>query len=89
MTDLPALPRESWRIDLSVRPRVLTVTATAALARAAEEVAILRMRARGVDGSEGAASAFRSAVLLGVNEHEIAVATSLPLAQVRALLWEA
>ncbi|MBO0984999.1 hypothetical protein [Rathayibacter sp. SD072] len=88
MTDLPAPPRESWRIDLSTQPRVLTEAATAALARAAEEVVTLRTRARSDVAKESAASALRSAVILGVNEHEIADATKLPLAQVRALLRE-
>jgi hypothetical protein len=75
-----------WRIDLDDPPRMPTEEASAALARASDEVGMLLSRPPRQGQGERAASAVRSAGRLGAGEHELAVATGLTLERVRSLL---
>ncbi|WP_219814775.1 hypothetical protein, partial [Rathayibacter sp. AY1B7] len=68
-----------WRIDLNEPPRLLCSEAEAALVRASEESALLRSQPSGSSGRERVVSAARSAVLLGANEDELAVAMGFTL----------
>jgi hypothetical protein len=86
MGELDEPPARGWCIDLNDPPKGPSEEASAALARASDEVGMLFDRPPRQGRWEGAASAVRSAARLGAGEHELAVATGLTLERVRSLL---
>jgi hypothetical protein len=86
MNEIPEQPIHGWRFDLNEPPKVTSEDAALALTRVAEEIENLRGRTPRPRDQERASAALRAAASLGATEHELAVATGLPLEHVRTLL---
>lgn len=86
MDESTELPSREWRIDLNQPSRLLSSETQAALTHASGEVAVLHTQPSDSGVRERVVIAARSAIRLGANEHELAVATGFTLEAVRSML---
>ncbi|NQX18002.1 hypothetical protein [Rathayibacter sp. VKM Ac-2857] len=86
MDESTELPAYEWRIDLNGPSRLLLSETKAAVTRVSEQAAVLHTQSSDSGVWGRVVIAARSAIRLGANEHEIAVATGLTLEAVRSML---